>query len=361
MSPHRGSCKMAPRLCGTRLSNARGHVRGPGFTLIELLVVVAIIAIMIAVLLPSLRRAREQGQAAVCGSNLKCLTTTTLGAMVETNAPYVPSCTGWASHVLKASQGQTGIFTCPSDRTPFPLPAIFAYLMRAEERPERDRLFSLDGGLGQRRQTDTVSFSATLEGAHDFDYDDILFEYQVSDPGRNWVEVKMTERDVHGWAISTFRNKTVVPLTDSENRAVFATALLQGSYGMNISAGLKDANPRMILLLDYYDWTADSERLTLQAKSESAKLKRSYRLDPKLTFEQKWDTHIAFRHGDRANVSFLDGSVRRLNKAELYFGKPILGRTSRDENCRSIWHPARPVRYTDNAWKGLMRPREPWY
>jgi prepilin-type N-terminal cleavage/methylation domain-containing protein/prepilin-type processing-associated H-X9-DG protein len=58
---------------GKKKEAGAGMYRHKGFTLIELLVVIAIIAILLSILLPGLKNAREQGKRAVCLSNLEQL------------------------------------------------------------------------------------------------------------------------------------------------------------------------------------------------------------------------------------------------------------------------------------------------
>jgi prepilin-type N-terminal cleavage/methylation domain-containing protein len=65
--------------------------RRRAFTLIEVLVVVAIIALLISILIPSLDRARKVARMVVCQSNLRTLMTAFLTYSSETKG-YLPGC-----------------------------------------------------------------------------------------------------------------------------------------------------------------------------------------------------------------------------------------------------------------------------
>ena len=88
-----------------------------GFTLIELLVVVAIIALLIAILLPSLGRAREQANRSTCAANLRGISQSMAVYASENNDAY-PTTIGKASTAYDATTwGASGSTTAETTLT----------------------------------------------------------------------------------------------------------------------------------------------------------------------------------------------------------------------------------------------------
>ncbi len=72
------------------------HLQHRGFTLIELLVVISIIALLIAILLPSLARAKELANRAVCSANVRSIIQSMV-AYAQTNGNTFPCVPGSAT------------------------------------------------------------------------------------------------------------------------------------------------------------------------------------------------------------------------------------------------------------------------
>lgn len=71
--------------------SANNLSRRSGFTLIELLVVISVVAVLVALLLPALGRARESAVAGMCGSNIRQLTIANTAYSADNGQRYVPA------------------------------------------------------------------------------------------------------------------------------------------------------------------------------------------------------------------------------------------------------------------------------
>ncbi len=115
-------CYVHPDMWDRRVRAGRGRVNPKGFTLVELLVVAAIISLLLAMMLPSVRVSVRQARSTVCKSNLKDLYRSLDMYQTDNNGryPIVPlekSNTGttWAQTLFLHQPAGKGALICPED------------------------------------------------------------------------------------------------------------------------------------------------------------------------------------------------------------------------------------------------------
>ena len=109
----------------TKTFNSDPESKFPAFTLIELLVVIAVIALLAALLMPALSRAKESGRGAACISNLRQLGIAIQLYIQENNNrlpsindqfPGVTNSYPGPDTVLKPQLANLNVLRCPSDK-----------------------------------------------------------------------------------------------------------------------------------------------------------------------------------------------------------------------------------------------------
>jgi prepilin-type N-terminal cleavage/methylation domain-containing protein/prepilin-type processing-associated H-X9-DG protein len=298
--------------------NASVRLRKPlGFTLIELLVVVAVLGLLLSLLLPSLRVARENGYSAKCKHRLREMHTM-LNSSRSPGDMRLPEATNWLNHV--SAMGGGGLVNCPAhDNTDDgPVTGIGDIVIYQSHHPNRPSHQDLHYSLQ----------AIVEEGMCQDEDDDTYFQchFKWLEAGQKLKIMVGRKDNPCGICIITFQGlhmmiessndgianqsgsyhyvmkggQEILELCGKELKTVDPRSpVIVGttpiSYGMNDEVHRIGADPGQILLLDY-------EYIRAIPETDEPEM-------------------VAYRHRGRANAVHIDGHVGHYWPHELDFSE----------------------------------------
>ncbi|HOB76852.1 MAG TPA: type II secretion system protein [Phycisphaerae bacterium] len=304
-----------------RLPGSGGRPICRGFTLIEVLVVVAIIALLVAILLPSLANARESARAAMCGSNMSQIIRATLTDMAEKQArkERVSTNYGWATSALKVMSGENGVYTCPNDSDPRPIPALFVRITETDGATHRgttssdgiyNRIKRLPGNVWRVDVQDTIDGTGFGLDAKNPGDVDIQFEYTVT-RGTKSAPVTLQAIDSQlRFAVLDYRGRTLWDPANAHHGKQANMPIMWMSYGANSLAGLRNVKGNPIFI-------AEAAKLGIFPRQLGAPPNHDYPADH-LAAGGGYRSPLRFRHGGRNNDPRLSGADFTADNSYVY-------------------------------------------
>lgn len=251
------------------------------FTLIELLIVIAIIGILVSILMPSLRKAREEAYSAVCKSNLKQIYTGMQSYIIENNRyPHQ------RINYNKWFNQNTMELLEKDDNDNWKTGAYWgvAYAPYLSTNPAGARFVFKCPKV-------TREFTDTFWGNVDFDINGQFASYGLNGVRKWGSPILFDESKINEW-----RQKNNKPMT---NHIIYTP-------GRNIGQIENPSN--VILAQDSYESTLEGSDTIPAGLAQ---------------FPDKGPAFI--RHLDKTNVSRVDGSIKSINKnawsPDLYYGR----------------------------------------
>lgn len=305
--------------------------RKPGFTIVELMTVIAVLALLLAILLPSLGRAREQMYESQCRSNLHQITNF-LSIPRGAKGTEFPRPTEWLGAVSGA--GGAKVLRCPLDPEPPGNVADLKDVYILHDHP----------GSGGKREIHYHYLQDILDGGGD------RFQIHVArGPGVPTYFVPVVswlEQNQAAIAVSDTTCMIVITFGPSITIASVGGTGSLGSYHY-LCKGPGGANyeSQILMKLRSIDNTQNPPlgSIAISGAAVSYAMNGQVRSRPRndqlvmLEYKRKtvadqdgagnndevFDDYFQPRHFNRSNVSFGDGSIHSLTRTEIDPSEPI--------------------------------------